>query len=363
MPAVLLFAAVLLLPSSSLRAEEAPAASTATAVAASTTAPSAVQGRSGERERRRFDEKDNIPSPGQLDNLFDGEKPGAPASAGEAPRAPRLGLGVDVGQGLNLQDDYGEPYNTKGFERLPDVSVRARVEADGLGATARWRDVRKGRRFVLTFKSYLDVPGLLQLGDARDKLYGVLGQPPPDRPSGFDVAASGNVSPHLGLTAEYDGHKLERSAGWSSDQVLSTGVGYSPKGNNPGRPWNYTYVLFVDHEKVDVELPGVSEHREGFGWAAGLAYQHALKDLPIPVLNSPGAKGVFWLDRFKASLLLGDSDVWSFSVNLSAGASLYVTKAVELFLGGTLKVVPQPKYYTEQKVSVSPNLGLSLHGW
>lgn len=271
-------------------------------------------------------------------------------------------FGLDLGSGFDARDDARDPYMSKGIDRVLDWDVRALVALDGLGATFRYRHPQHIQGFTFSYKQYWDWPGALA-GGARDSLYKSLGSDPQKNKRYMDVAAAGNVNPEWGFNAEFNMQKWDEPGGTQFDRTSRLGAGYSPLGDNPGKPWNFTVLLSANEEALHWDLPGVQTQREGFGGSTGLAFQYALSGVPIPLLNSPTAKSLIWLDRFKASITFDASQVWSFSVNPSAGVNAYVTKYLSVFLGANAKITPAPHYPGEQKFGAGPNVGLDLHGF
>ena len=316
-----------------------------------------------------------------------GAGPEVPDPAGKAPRPPeakktadlegapaprpeetgRIGpriFGIDLGSGHETDRDENDPYLNKGFGQVFDWDIRAKVRLDALGARASYRHPRPLRGFSLGFRYYLDVPRTLQLDEPRDRVYKSLGADPPGKTSGFGLYGTAVINEHWGLAAEFD--RKEETREDPGDfrrkyrRVASVSGGYSPLGENKGKPWNYTLLASLNHQRLESDQPGFGEDREGFGWSAGVALQRAIRSLPIPVLNPRGTREGLWVERIKTKVSFADSAVSSLSFDAVVGVTVFVSRHLEIFLGGGARWFRSPRP-PEGAVEPRGDFGLDLH--
>jgi hypothetical protein len=273
-------------------------------------------------------------------------------------------LGIELGAGHDQIKDDAEPYLRKGAPQLLDWDVRARVALDGLGARAKYRHPEGMRSLSVGFLKYFDLPGVLGAGGARDGVYHALGQTVDKPLGGFEAEVSGAINEHLGGATTYDHREAQKGERYSDKTSAGLTAGYSPLGDNPGKRWNYTLLAGLTHDSEKVRSPGYNADNSGVGWMAGVAFQTALHDLPIPGLQPvPDPSKAIWFDRLKTKVAVSDSAISTVAVDVAAEVSFYVMQHLELTGGLDVTLRPNPnRADTEQKpVGFGAIVGIDLH--
>jgi hypothetical protein len=291
-----------------------------------------------------------------VSGLFDGSAP-----QDERPRRERRGLrfqGLELGAWGDTDRDELAPYDdvTGALDRVLDWDVKARVRLDSIGATARYRNPEHLRSLRVTGRVFADVPDLAGLESARGEVYGALGRDAPDRPGGWELGAAAQLDERWGLSLGYRDKTQESPERFTESETYSLGLGFTPLGDNEGKPWNWSLFAGLNHgEHTSVE-DGVKDVKEGFGWSAGAAFQHALAQMPVPLLNPAGGRhdDGFWLDRLTAFLGVSDTEYGPLTARAAVGVSAYLTKHLKLSceLGATCT--------EDGDVDFSPDFGASL---
>jgi hypothetical protein len=291
----------------------------------------------------------------ELGGLFDGSAPQ------ERPRGERRGLrfqGLELGAWGETERDELAPYDdvTGALDRVFDWDVKARVRLDSLGATARYRHPENLRSLRVTGRVFTDVPDLAGVESARDEVYDAVGRDVPDRPGGWELGAAAQLDAYWGLSAGYRDKTASSPDRFTESETYSLGLGFTPLGDNEGKPWNWSLFAGVNHGEHTRVEEGVTDVKEGFGWSAGAAFQHALEQVPVPLLNPAGGRhdDGFWLDRFTATLGVSDTEYGPLTARAAVGASAYLTKHLKLSceLGVTCT--------EDGDVDFSPDFGASL---
>lgn len=277
-------------------------------------------------------------------------------------RGPRL-LGLEFGAGQDQIQKDNEPYLRKGVEQALDWDLRARVALDGLGGSARYRHPEGFRSLTVGFLKFFDWPESIGLGQTRDSIYRGVGQTPDKPQGGFELGASGAINEYFGGNTTWDRRQSQKGDRYTSYDSVALGMGWSPLGDNTGKPWNYTLLGSIAKQSAHVSLPGQSEDRAGLGYSLGVAYQHALQDVPIPVLQPHPCKDCdFFFDRLKLSMNVSRSVISSFSVQAAAEVSFYVYKRLGLNFGvqGTFRPHPDPWIKEEDRLGANVIVGVDL---
>lgn len=288
--------------------------------------------------------------------IFDG-------ASSESRRGPRI-FGVEFGAVEEAQPDKNEPFLSKGLAGLFDWDIRARVSLSGLGGRAKYRHPGQLRGFSVGFLKYADWPGAVGLGPLRKDIYGAVGAVPEIPRGGFELGVSGAVNQYVGGATTLDWKESRKGDTELDRKTLTTGAGYSPLGDNAGKPWNYTLLAVLSYKELSAQEPGSSREWDGFGYAVGAAFQHALHEIPItpPRKAKPGPKGALWFDRFKTSVVMSQSQISSLSFKASAEVSFYLFEHLGLTTGlsATLTPSPDPEYYDEKTMRWDAILGMDL---
>lgn len=265
-----------------------------------------------------------------LGGLFDGSAPR------ETPRE-RRGLrfhGFELGAGgePDLRDELAPYDGADVLDRVFDWDVKARVRLDSIGATARYRHPEGVRALRLSGRVFTDVPELAGVESVRDEAYDLLGRDLPARPGGFELGAAVQLDEHWGASASYRDKTETSPDRFTESESYSLGLGFTPLGDNEGKPWNWSLFGGVGHGEHTRVEDGVTEVKEGFGWSAGAAFRHALEQVPVPLLNPDGGRHEdgFWLDRFTASLGVSDTEYGPLTARAAVGVSAYLTKRLKL---------------------------------
>jgi hypothetical protein len=286
----------------------------------------------------------------ELYEQFQGKKAG---------RGLRL-YGLSFGLGSAPDDHNDEPFQSKGIEQLFDWDLRARVDIDGLGASAKYRHPHHVRSFSVGFLKHFDVPETFGLGGARDGLYRGVGSAPDHTLGGWEAQVSGAVNQYLGGTTKYDRKSSLAGDRFTDRTVLQVGAGISPLGDRPNKRDNFALLPTVRWESVDIHDPGQAYRAEGFGYSMAAAYQRALHAVPYP---GNGIPGPFFLDRFKATVGVSQSAVQSFAIDSAVQVSFYLAKKIELTTGVKNSIIPStnPDNPYEKTMNWGLVLGLDLH--
>lgn len=238
-------------------------------------------------------------------------------------RVTLLGLELGDDEGVLAEQDL-EPFESVSpLDRALDWKLRPRLSLGYAGLAATHRDPGFARSVRLSAKYYDDMAGLAGLGDARDS---VLGRK--DYPKGYEAGAAVVFDEHWGASLSRSDKTRERPDSYERSEHTGLGVGFTPLGLNDGKPWNLSLLAGVNYAEVERRDAERDEDLEGFGWSAGVAFQHALRELPLPWINPEGGRhddGI-WLERFTASLGVSDSEISELSVRAAAGVTGFITE-------------------------------------
>lgn len=245
-------------------------------------------------------------------------------------RGPRF-HGFEIGQGHDDDTEARDPFLSEGLETVLDWDFRLRLREDNLGFKARYRDPGPLEAVTLGFKRYMDVPDAVGLGGARDALFESFGRSSSERSDGFEIDVSAVLTPYWGVGAGYGAREqtdLLDAQSYSMRRHSDLSVGFTPLGRNEGRDWNFSLVGSVNHQEIERRGGETPFEGEGFGYSAGVAFHHAIDQLPVPWINPDGGRdrwGLSW-DRLRAGLLVSDSEVERLTLRASVGASIYLTR-------------------------------------
>lgn len=249
------------------------------------------------------------------------------------PKKPGRGLrlfGIELSG--DRAPDANEPYNDKSADSALDWDIKARIKFDGLGARAKYRNPTALRSLSVGFLKYFDLPAAIGYGPVRDGLYDAVGATPDKPNGGVELNITGALNPYLGGSTSYDSRSSVSGDMSVERRIIGSSVGISPLGDNPGKPWNYTFLLGVSHVERTVVSPGWMSDRAGFGYSAGIAYQRALKDV------SPR-----WLKRVKGRGWVDDSAVRSVAANAAVELTVSLTNSLDVTGGVTGRFMPSPE--------------------
>lgn len=252
---------------------------------------------------------------------------------GEKKKRRRRGLrilGIEMSGDRGAPDDH-EPYEDKSLSGALDWDIRARVKFDGLGGRAKHRNPKGIRSLEVGALAYFDLPHALGVGPARDDVYKTFGAAPDKQISGVELGVSGALNPYVGGATVYDQRSHVNSDRAVSRRSLGARVGWSPLGDNPGKPWNYTLLGGASYEERAVLAPGWLSDRSGLGLMAGVAFQRAMKDV------AP------WLKRGKARAWVDGSAVRSPGANAALELTVAVTDSLGVTGGVTTRYTPSPE--------------------
>jgi hypothetical protein len=269
-------------------------------------------------------------------------------------------LGLEFGVGRDpIQDS--EPYLRKGAEQLLDWDVRGRVALDGLGARAHYRHPLGMRALSVGFLKYFDFSGLT--GDVRDDIYHGLGTSPDIPRGGFELGVAGSINQYWGGATTFDNREGTKDGRETDRKRLRIEGGYSPLGDNPGKRWNYALIPQLNWQQRDVRDGAYISHKEGFGFAAGAAFQLALQRFVPPI---PGDQATalpwFFFDRFKTRVDAGHNAITGTSVTLAAEVAVRLFEHLEVTGGGRVTYYPSPDGEDPRAKTLDPSaiVGLDL---
>jgi len=247
-------------------------------------------------------------------------------------------LGLDLGSGLDTDPDILEPFLPKGIDRFFEWDYRILIRDDAVGAIARYQPPSIFGKLTLSYRRRMDVPARAGLASPRNDIYETVGQDPPRLERGFILGAAAVFNPHWGVSVSNDELSLDDSLEHLFRRRITFAFGYSPLGNNQGKPWNVTIEPSVHHETTHRFRPNPSEKLQGFGYSLGPVYHYGLDWVRIPGVIGPGRE--LRMDRFKAKLGITDSETADFAVDASLNITAYATRFLKLSVGTGTTYLP-----------------------
>ena len=254
------------------------------------------------------------------------------------------------------------PSLRKGAGQPFDWDIQPRTGIDGVGIGLKYRHPAGFRSLTVGFVKHFDVASAIGLDSFRDQLSSFFGVVPDKAQGGFGVDVTGAVDQYLAGSTTYDQKQVQQGDRWSDRGKFEVAAGFSPVGDNPNKPWNYTLLGSLVHESLAVNEPGYISNNEGLGYSAGVAYQRALETTPLGgFLTKPLAdKGDFQFDRLKTTVGVSQSAVSSFAVNTSVSVSVYLFKCLKLTPGIKNAFIPSPDPHNEFERVFNPTATLDV---
>lgn len=278
-----------------------------------------------------------------LKAIFDGS---AAAHKPKEEEAHGLNLfGIELGVGDDSFKRESEPYLPKGLPSLTDWKLSARARLDGLGVSARYRHPQSLLRSLnIGVLKYFDVLGALRVGMERDDVLRAFGQTPEHPQGGFQALISGAVSQYVGGTTVFENKQTIQGDKLIQGKALLLESGYSPLGENPGKPWNFSFLASGRYDDSSLRQAATTTNRAGLGYSVGVVFQEALNQLHVPFLQPrPGAKGNdFTLDRLVTRVNVSQSAVSSLAATGAVQVSFWAFNHVKFETGIQLTFIPSP---------------------
>lgn len=267
-------------------------------------------------------------------------------------------FGVEIGDGADLDRDAWNPYREKDGSTPFDWDLKLKLREDSVAIKANYRNPDNVRSVTMSGKHYTDVPDLIGAGEARDGVYGLIGRKPRAVKEGWEAALSAVIDEFWGVNAGFSDISSGRDGTVIGDKIATVGAGYTPLGDNQGKPWNYSFFASVFHQRHESSAPVQDgmESGAGFGWSAGVAFSQALAQLRSDLPGYGRERGLFWLDRYTLRLSCSDSELSDFSASAAAGLTAYCTKRLRLTGEASYRYVPETA-----KGSVGLNLGTRVN--
>lgn len=240
--------------------------------------------------------------------------------------------GVELGAGADLDRDAWNPYRERDGSTPFDWDLKLKLREDSVALKASYRRPDHFRSVTMSGKHYTDVPDLVGAADARDGAYELIGRKPRAVKEGWEIALSAVVDEFWGVHTGFSDVSGGRDGTVIGDKIATVGAGYTPLGDNKGRPWNYSFFASLFHQRHETNERAAEAMGpgSGFGWAAGVSFSEALVQLKPDIPGYGRETGLFWLDRYTLRLSCSQSELADLSVGAAAGLTAYCTKRLRL---------------------------------
>ncbi len=258
----------------------------------------------------------------------------APEEASTAERQRHHQLGVDVGS--DVDPDILSPSAPQGLDRRFEWDYRFVIREDRAGVNAQYHNPKRLQKLSFSYRQRMDFPSRAGLGPTRNRLYKSLGQKTRSRDvSGYVAGSALVLNPYWGISLVHDEYVKDNANELFNQHATTLGLGYSPLGDNRGRPWSYTIDPSVTYARFHGLKPVPNQHWESFGYSLGSSFYYGLDWVRVPLGRS------FKLDRLKLSVSVSDAEVSDFAINGGVDLTAYATRHIKLKLGVENSYTPE----------------------
>lgn len=266
-----------------------------------------------------------------LSSIYDGAAGSRKKAA--APARPGI-FGLELTAGRDFLIDNNEPFPRLGFrQQAVPLKVSPWLDVGGLGARVAYLRPEPLKSLSVGFLSLVDVPAVLGVDRLRDWAMARFGATALKPRGGFQAAASGAINDKLGGQTSYISERSLQGAQWVDRKRLTIGAGVS-LWSSPDKRTKWTGISSLINETYSLSQPGYAKERRGFGYSAGLVFQRALNQSPLPGLMGTANPGrALQFDRLKTSVEAGDSPSTDLTLATSAEVTSLLFNRLELTTG------------------------------